>query len=111
MMPGAGILDVNFDNFILVMYLDPIAVGAYSFCQRINKMGRTGFADKLFVEGCSAGFFQGEPGGGKRRDNSKLSIAPEIGHMFFKFPCFVFSYCIAGRLSPSYSVVSFTTIT
>jgi len=35
---GAGILDTNFDNFIIVMYLNPLAVGAYAFCNRITRM-------------------------------------------------------------------------
>jgi O-antigen/teichoic acid export membrane protein len=35
---GAGLLDADFDNFIIVMYLNPVAVGAYAFCQRITKM-------------------------------------------------------------------------
>jgi O-antigen/teichoic acid export membrane protein len=35
---GVGLLDVNIDNFIIAMYLNPIAIGAYSFCNRITKM-------------------------------------------------------------------------
>lgn len=35
---GVGMLDANFDNFIIALYLDPLAVGAYAFCQRITKM-------------------------------------------------------------------------
>ena len=34
---GVGLLDVNIDNFFLAMYLDPVAVGAYAFCQRLTK--------------------------------------------------------------------------
>ena len=34
---GAGLLDANFDNFIIIMYLDPIAVGAYAFCNRVTR--------------------------------------------------------------------------
>jgi O-antigen/teichoic acid export membrane protein len=34
---GVGLLQADFDNFILAGMLDPIAVGAYSFCQRISK--------------------------------------------------------------------------
>ena len=34
---GSSILTPDFDNFIIVMYLDPIAVGAYAFCQRVAK--------------------------------------------------------------------------
>lgn len=35
---GVGFLDANFDNFILVMFLNPVAVGAYAFCNKIIKM-------------------------------------------------------------------------
>lgn len=35
---GAGLLDANFDNFIIVMYLNPVAVGAYAFCNTITRM-------------------------------------------------------------------------
>ena len=34
---GVGLLDVNIDNFFLAMYLDPVAVGAYAFCQRLTR--------------------------------------------------------------------------
>ena len=34
---GVGLLDANFDNFIIVMYLNPVAVGAYSFCVRLSR--------------------------------------------------------------------------
>jgi len=34
---GVALLDADFDNFIIVMYLSPVAVGAYAFCQRITK--------------------------------------------------------------------------
>jgi len=37
---GVGLLNANFDNFIIVMYLNPVAVGAYGFCQRITGMIR-----------------------------------------------------------------------
>lgn len=37
---GVGLLNADFDNFIIVMYLNPVAVGAYSFCQRITRMIR-----------------------------------------------------------------------
>jgi len=35
---GAGLLDANFDNFIIVMYLNPVAVGAYAFCNTITRI-------------------------------------------------------------------------
>jgi len=38
---GAGLLDADFDNFIIVMYLNPVAVGAYAFCQRVTNMIQT----------------------------------------------------------------------
>jgi len=35
---GVQLLDVNIDNFILVYFLNPVAVGVYSFCNRISKL-------------------------------------------------------------------------
>lgn len=35
---GVQLLDVNVDNFILAYYLNPVAVGAYAFCNKIAKM-------------------------------------------------------------------------
>ena len=35
---GTQFLDTNIDNFILALYLDPVAVGIYSFCDRLGKM-------------------------------------------------------------------------
>jgi len=37
---GVGLLSTNFDNFIIVMYLNPVAVGAYAFCNTITRMIR-----------------------------------------------------------------------
>jgi O-antigen/teichoic acid export membrane protein len=34
---GSSVLDANFDNIIIAMYLDPLAVGAYAFCLRISQ--------------------------------------------------------------------------
>ena len=36
---GVGLLDADFDNFILVIFLNPAVVGGYAFCQRILRMG------------------------------------------------------------------------
>ena len=33
---GVGVLSADFDNFIIVMMLNPAAVGAYSFCIRLS---------------------------------------------------------------------------
>ena len=33
---GVGLLNANFDNFIIVMFLNPAAVGAYSFCVQLS---------------------------------------------------------------------------
>lgn len=35
---GAGLLDTNFDNFILALFMNPAAIGAYVFCNRIVRM-------------------------------------------------------------------------
>ena len=35
---GAGLLNADFDNFIIVMYLNLVAVGAYAFCNTITRM-------------------------------------------------------------------------
>jgi len=35
---GVGLLQSDFDNFFLAMFMDPAAVGAYAFCNRIIKM-------------------------------------------------------------------------
>ena len=35
---GVGLLGGRFDNFIIVMYMTPAAVGAYSFCLRMSEM-------------------------------------------------------------------------
>ena len=32
-----GLLDANFDNFIIAMLLNPVAVGGYSFCIRLTR--------------------------------------------------------------------------
>ena len=37
---GVGLLNADFDNFIIVMYLNPVAVGAYAFCQSVTSMIR-----------------------------------------------------------------------
>lgn len=35
---GSSIISPDFDNFLLVIYLNPIAVGGYALCQRLTKL-------------------------------------------------------------------------
>ena len=35
---GVGLLGVSFDNFIIAVYLDPVSVGAYAFCNRLSSI-------------------------------------------------------------------------
>ena len=54
---GAGFLGSNFDNFILVMFLNPIAVGAYSFCFNLTYLIESVLPLTYFMEVIRPAFF------------------------------------------------------
>lgn len=54
---GSSILAPDFDNFIIAMYMNPIAVGAYAFCQRITKMLQHMFPVTYLIEVIRPAFF------------------------------------------------------
>lgn len=54
---GLGVLNANFDNFILVMMLTPAAVGAYAFCVRISIQITSLLPTKYFKDIIKPAFF------------------------------------------------------
>ncbi len=54
---GVGLLASNFDNFILVMFLNPIAVGAYSFCFNLTYLINSILPMTYFMEVIRPAFF------------------------------------------------------
>ncbi|MBN2093414.1 oligosaccharide flippase family protein [candidate division KSB1 bacterium] len=86
---GTGILNTNFDNFIIVSYLNPIAVGAYGFCQRITRMIGRFLPVAYFMEILQPAFFSL----GTNADNKKVTYYFQLlFKMVFLFyiPVFIF---------------------
>jgi len=54
---GSSILAPDFDNFLIAMYLNPVAVGAYAFCQRITKMLQHVFPVTYLIDVIRPAFF------------------------------------------------------
>jgi O-antigen/teichoic acid export membrane protein len=54
---GLGFLNADFDNFIIVMYLNPVAVGAYAFCQRVTRMLQRAIPVNYLLEVIRPAFF------------------------------------------------------
>lgn len=86
---GAGLLSADFDNFIIVMYLNPVAVGAYAFCQRITKMLRGLIPVKYLYEVIRPAFFSLGLESDTRQINQLYQSLIKITYLF-NIPIFFF---------------------
>lgn len=86
---GAGMLDANFDNFIIVMYLDPVAVGAYAFCNRINNMAGRLLPVNYLLDVIRPLFFIGNSACQSEQIRRNFQLLTKTTYLFY-FPLFVF---------------------
>ncbi len=87
---GVGLLNSNFDNFIIAIYLDPASVGAYSFCLRIIIQITSLFPLKYLKDVIKPAFFSL---GVQADDNKKITFFFQSlvkTNLIFAIPCFFF---------------------
>jgi O-antigen/teichoic acid export membrane protein len=86
---GTGILNTNFDNFVIVSYLNPIAVGAYGFCQRITKMVNRLLPVTYFMDILQPAFFSVAANADNKKVNNYFQFLFKIVFIFY-IPVFIF---------------------
>lgn len=86
---GAGVLDNDFDNFIIVMYLDPIAVGAYAFCHRISKMAEQALPVNYLLHVLQPLFFSSNTKPSPDQTSQNFQILLKATYLF-QIPLFCF---------------------
>jgi O-antigen/teichoic acid export membrane protein len=86
---GDGLFNSYFDNFIIVMFMNHAAVGAYSFCVTITVIIGRMLPLRYFMEVLRPAFFSTHA---KDRENDSSHFFQHTIkiHSIFSFPCFCF---------------------
>lgn len=87
---GLGILNADFDNFILVMMLSPAAVGAYAFCVRISIQITAVLPLKYFKDIIKPAFFSVGTSAEKNLRTTHFFQSMIRLNFIFALPCFFF---------------------
>jgi O-antigen/teichoic acid export membrane protein len=94
---GAHLLDANFDNFIIVMYLNPVAVGAYAFCDRLTKMIRRLIPVNYLLDVIRPAFFSFGSNTSTKQINQFYQSLIKINYLF-NIPIFLFIAVLCEEL-------------
>ena len=94
---GVGMLAANFDNFILVIFLNPVAVGAYAFCHRIIGMTVRLLPLNYLFDVIGPLFFVSNTGGKTEQTKKNFQLLIKIAYIFF-FPLFLFFLFLGEEL-------------
>lgn len=94
---GVGLLDVNIDNFIIAMYLNPVAIGAYSFCNRITKMINSVMPVTYLVDVLRPAFFASGNVYDTKKLNRNFQLLIKLIWLF-QFPVFCFLLIFAEEI-------------
>ena len=86
---GGGLLSADFDNFIIVAYLNPVAVGAYAFCQRITRMLNGLIPVNYLLDVIRPAFFSIASVGDTQKINQFYQSILKINYLF-NIPLFFF---------------------
>lgn len=87
---GVGLLNANFDNFIIVMFLNPAAVGAYSFCVQLSIQISSILPLKYLKDVIKPTFFSiGSTSKDKKTPSLLFKSLVKINSIF-AIPCFFF---------------------
>ena len=86
---GDGLLNSYFDNIIIAIYLNPIAVGAYSFCVTMTVMIGSLLPIRYFKDIIHASFFSLGASSGQQKILSFFQMIVKW-HCVFTIPCFFF---------------------
>ena len=84
---GTGLLSANFDNFIIVMFLNPVAVGAYSFCRNLVYLIESLLPTSYFMEVIRPAFFSTGTSSDNQKFTSFFQNMIKIESLF-SIPCF-----------------------
>lgn len=87
---GIGLLNANFDNFIIVMFLNPAAVGAYSFCVQISVQIMSLLPLKYFKDIIKPAFFSLKKPSNSKNDAKFFFQSLVKINLIFAIPCFFF---------------------
>ena len=88
---GVGVLSADFDNFIIVMLLNPAAVGAYSFCVRLSSQLSSLLPLNYLRDVIKPAFFSMDPS--SQGETNKLTFFFQSLlklNLIFAIPCFFF---------------------
>ncbi|MBD3343014.1 MAG: oligosaccharide flippase family protein [Candidatus Lokiarchaeota archaeon] len=80
---GNSILAVNFDNFIIVMYLNPVMVGVYSFSQRVSHMIKGLNPVNYFIDVIRPIFFSFDSKRETTKINQIYNLLIKLSHLFY----------------------------
>lgn len=94
---GVGMLAANFDNFIIVMFLDPVAVGAYAFCNRLNNMAARMLPVNYLLAVIQPLFFSGNNDSQPEQIRRNFQLLIKTTYIFY-FPLFVFFLLLSKEL-------------
>ena len=88
---GVGLLSASFDNFIIVMFANQVAVGAYSFCRNLSYIIESLLPLSYFMEVIRPAFFSA----GTSSDHKDFTVffqnIIKINSLF-SIPCFFFLF-------------------
>ena len=94
---GVGLLDANFDNFIIVMYLNPVSVGAYAFCNRISNMVGRLLPLNFLLDVIRPLFFVGNQEGHSDQIRLNFQLLIKTTYIFY-LPIFIFFLLFSKEL-------------
>ncbi len=87
---GVGLLNADFDNFIIVMFLTPAAVGAYSFCVQLSIQITSILPLKYLKDVIKPAFFSIATSSKDKKTTTLLFQSLVKINSIFAIPCFFF---------------------
>jgi O-antigen/teichoic acid export membrane protein len=87
---GVGLLNANFDNFIIVIFLNPVAVGAYSFCVQLTYQITSLFPLKYLKDVIKPAIFSMGMSSNDKNDSTFFFQSLVKINSLFAIPCFFF---------------------
>lgn len=94
---GVGMLASNFDNFILVIFLNPVAVGGYAFCHRLMGMTVRLLPFNYLFDVIGPLFFMSNSGGETEQTRKNFQLLIKIAYIF-SFPLFLLFLLLSEEL-------------
>jgi len=86
---GVGFLGAHFDNFIIAIFLNPVAVGAYSFCRSLTYLIESLLPCSYFIEVIRPAFFSAGTSSNNQNFTPFFQSYMKVNALF-SIPCFFF---------------------